>query len=492
MKNIVLLTIALTIQLTAFSQTITAKIIDKTTKSPIPYATVKTGEYSGVITNEEGFFTINTDNNTITTVSISCMGYQAKDISIETIKSLNYLIPLEEAINQLDEVYLSNKRPNVDSIMARVKQNISKNYNINLNTYNLFYRSTEHADFKNLDFEIERASHVSSKNLDMANAEFTQLSKDIINSNIVHFTDVKGALHTLNQDSSKMEVVKVTKLLDHKKDFSLDKVEEKAKTLVLKYLDTTKTYKVKTGIFKVEDSMSLKEEEFKDKKPETYNVSSAKYGTGSLIKKATFSNNSFLNTLIDPDRYDYELEDINYNNNELVYIIRFTPNRSKSKLTGTFVVNHGDYAITRVDYSYYKSRHGSKFNLRLILGVKYIENVSEGTYIYEKQSDNTYQPKYIKRIKGSYFYVNRDFKLIENSPQKNKIGFSFKIEGDQQSKEEFLLTAFNNTDLDAFGTIQQVKEVPLIQLSAFDKSAWENDEIIEPLMEMKRFGTIEQ
>ena len=59
----------------------------------------------------------------------------------------------------------------------------------------------------------------------------------------------------------------------------------------------------------------------------------------------------------------------------------------------------------------------------------------------KNQSDSTYQPKYIKRVKGSYFYINRDFKLIENSPQKNKVGFGFKIEGDSHTKEEFLLTA---------------------------------------------------
>ena len=84
--------------------------------------------------------------------------------------------------------------------------------------------------------------------------------------------------------------------------------------------------------------------------------------------------------------------------------------------------------------------------------------------------------------------MNRDFKLIENTAQKNKIGFSFKIEGDNRSKEEFLLTGFNNEDLESFKTIDQKKEVPFLQLSAFDKSAWENEAIIEPLEEMKRFG----
>ncbi|WP_242084739.1 carboxypeptidase-like regulatory domain-containing protein [Aestuariivivens sediminis] len=489
MKIILAGLLFLSISIPGYCQSITAKLIDKDSGHPIAYATIKTGADSGVISNEEGYFTIHTDQ--IDALSISCMGYQPKDLSLASLASLNYVIPLEEAINRLDEVYLSNKRPHIDTIMARVKRNIGKNYSIDLNTYTLFYRRTEHADFKHLDFEIEKASHVSSKNLDQANVELTQLSNHITTSKMVHFTDVKGVLHTLNQDSSKMEVQKMTKLLDHKKDFSLDKVEDKAKTLVLKYLDTTKTYKVKTGIFKVEDSLALKEEELKSDTPRTYGIQDLKHHTGAMVKNATFCQDAFLNTLLDPSRYDYVLEDLNYYRGELMYIIRFTPRRAKSKLEGTFTVNHRDYAITRVDYHYYKSRHGAKFNLRLILGVKYIENVSEGTYIYEKQKDSTYQPKYIKQTEGSYFYVNRDFKLIENSPKKNKLNFSFKIEGDNRSKEELLLTAFNPTDLDSFNGVQQEKEVPFIQLSAFDTSAWENEDIIEPLEEMKRFGSRE-
>ena len=384
MKNVLLLSIAITIQFSVFPQTITAKIIADSNSTPIAYATVKTGNYSGVISNEEGYFSINISHSNISAITISCMGYESKTLSIENIKNLNYIITLNEALNQLDAVHLTNKRPHIDSIMARVKRRINNNYNIDLNTYNLFYRTSEHVDFKHLDFEIEKASHVSSKNIDKANADLTQLTNTIINSNIVHFTDVKAVLHTLNQDSSKMAVQKATKLLDHKKDFSIENIENKAKTLVLKYLDTTKTYKVKTGLFKVEDSMSLNDDEFKSDKNKNINVSNLKHSIGSLVKKGTFSNMSFLKTVINPELYEYALNDINYKGNERVFVIGFKPRKAKSKLTGTLVVNNSDYAITRIDYSYYKSRHGSKFNLRLLLGIKYIDNLSEGTYIFEK------------------------------------------------------------------------------------------------------------
>ncbi|MDO5981146.1 carboxypeptidase-like regulatory domain-containing protein [Flavivirga spongiicola] len=489
MKKLALLTVLLLIGINIHSQNITAKLVDKSNDAPIPYATIKTGEFSGVISNEEGYFSLSLEDLQTKTITISCMGYQNKTLSIKAIKGFNFVVPLEAAINQLNEVYISNKRPNADSIIARTKAKLGENYDINLNKYNIFYRGTEYANFKSLDFEIEKASHVKSKNLEKANKSLDSLSKHIISSNIIHFSDFKGELSSLNKDSTKLVVNKATKLIDHKNDFSIDAVQEKAQTLVLKYLDTTKTYKVKTGLFKVEDSLSLKDEDFKDDEKNEYEVSHLKSTTGSLLRKSMFVDNSFLKTILDSKLYDYTFEDVGYNNGDLTYIISFKPRKGKAKFTGKLFISDENYAITKVDYKYYGSRHGKKVNLKFLLGIKFIENVSEGTYIYEKNSANKYQPKYIKRIKGAYFYVNRDLKLIENSHEKNKVGFSFKIEGDNRNKEEILFTDINHITLEDFASIKQEKVAPFTMLKAFEKTMWQNEETLEPLEEMKRFGS---
>ncbi|MDD7887373.1 carboxypeptidase-like regulatory domain-containing protein [Flavivirga sp. 57AJ16] len=489
MKKLVLLTMFLFISMCINSQNITAKLVDKNNGNPIPYATIKTGEFSGVISNEEGYFSLNLEGLQTKTITISCMGYQNKTLHIKTLKTFNFVIPLEAAINQLNEVYISNKRPNADSIIAKVKAKLDENYDINLNTYNIFYRGTDYINFKSLDFEIEKASHVKSKNLKQANKSLDSLSKHIISSNIIHFSDFKGELSSLDKDSIKLVVNKATKLIDHKNDFSIEAVQEKAQTLVLKYLDTTKTYKVKTGWFKIEDSLALKDEDFKDDKENEYEVSYLKSTTGSLLLKSMFVGNSFLKTILDPKLYDYTFEDVGYNNDDLTYIISYKPRKGKAKFTGKLFISDENYAINKVDYKYYGSRHGEKFNLKLILGIKFIENVSEGTYIYEKNSDNKYQPKYIKRIKGNYFYVNRDLKLIENSREKNKVGFSIKIEGDNRHKEEILFTSVKAISLEDFALIKQEKVAPFTILKAFEKTIWQNEETLEPLEEMKRFGS---
>lgn len=468
------------------AQSITAKLIDKNTKNPIPYANIKTGEYAGVISNDEGFFTIPFEDDT-KSIAISCMGYENKTITIAAIKALNFVIELKEAINQLDEVFISNRAPNADSIIAKVKAKLADNYNFDLQQYHIFKRATDHVDFKSLEFEIDKASNVKRKQLEGVNNSLTDLVNQVKNSNMVQFADFKGKVFTLNKDSIKLEVEKATELLDHKNDFSIDNIQEKMQHIILKYLDTTKTYKLKTGLFKIEDSLKLNDADFKENDKNEYTVAYLNNETKSLLKRAQFHDNTFLSNILDTDLYDYSFENVGYNNGELTYIISYTPRKGKAKYTGKLYVADDTYAITRTDYGYYKKRRGQKVNLRLLLGVKYIENVSEGTIIFEKDSSNLYHPKYIKRIYGSYFYVSRPLKFIKNSNARNKVAFDFTLEGDNSTKEELLITKHNPITLLDFQAEQQVEKVPFIKLNKYEKTIWDSEGVLEPSLEMKAF-----
>lgn len=473
---------------TGYSQNIMAKIIDKNSKKPIPYATIKTGDYSGVISNEEGVFSLSGNVNTVS-FTISCLGFQSKTLTVKGLKNSNYIVSLEESINQLNEIYISNRKPNVDSIIARIKRKFSENYDFNLKSYSIFYRSTDYIDFKNLDFEIDKASHVKKQQLDRANNDLDVLSRDIRYSKTIYFTDFKGEFFIQDKDSSKLLISKATKLIDQKNDFSLDAVEKRAQNLVLKYLDTTKTYKVKSGLFKVEDSLSLKNEAAKEKNKNELQVKDLKNNTKSLLKKSQFFDNSFLDNILNPKLYDFEFENISSNNGEISYIINYKPRKGKAKYSGKLFVSDNNYAITKIDYTYFEDRHGKKLNLKLLLGVKFIENVKSGLIIYQKNDTNIYQPKYIKEDSGNYFYVNRDLTLIENSRDRYKVSSNFKIEGNNRHKEELLITTTNTLRLNDYNAVKQEKNVTYKKLSKFDKSIWENEETLEPLEEMKRFGS---
>jgi hypothetical protein len=473
------------------AQNITAKLIDGNTKAPIPFATIKTGPYSGVISNEEGYFTINPQGLENSSLLISFMGYGSKTLSMADLKSLNYVVELEPAVNQLDEVYLSNRKPNIDSIIARVKRHATKNYDTDLRQYDIFRRVADYVDFKNLNFEIDKASQVKKKQLEQVNTDLQALTHAIMTSKIVQFVDFKGQFYTQTKDSTKLTITKATRLLDHTKDFSIDNVQERAKDIMLKYLDTTKTYKVKSGLFKLEDSLSfaeIKKEREKSKKEE-FDINQLKRATKGLLKYSKFYDNSFLLNVLNPRLYNYTLDDVSYYDGQLTYIISYQPRKGKAKYSGKLFVTDGDYAITKVTYSYFENRHGSKVNLKFLLGVKYEENLSTGLVLYQKQSDSTYQPKYIKHESGSYFYLSRDLTLIQNSKDRYKLSTDFTIEGSNRTKEELLITNTKPITLNDYNGITQQKKIPYQTLTKYDTTIWESEETLEPLQEMKVFGS---
>lgn len=471
-----------------FSQNITVHIIDKKTNEPVQFANIKTGKYSGVISNEEGYFTI-IDTDKDSTLEISCLGYKNKNITIKDITSLNFVIALEESINELNTVYISSEKPNANDIILKARQHLSENYENKLYKHEIFSRETAFMDFDKLDFEIEKASHAKKKNLESANNSLDSLSKAIINSKTKHFKDFKADLFVDDSLKTKLVVHKATELLDQKNNLSIEEIQKRAQDVILKYLDTTLTYKLKTGLFKIEDSLSLNDNEDKDKEKNKneYDVGGLKSQAASLLKRSQFYDNSFLSKILDADLYDYSLQDVSYFNNELIYIINYKPSRSKSKYSGKLFITDSTYAITKVDFDFADGKRGKKVNLKLILGVKYIENMRKGTVIFQKDSLNKYHPQYIKFEEGRYFYVSRPLKFIENSPEKNKTSFDFTIEGNILTKQELLLTNNTKISLDPFDKITEEKTVPYIKLHKYDASIWKQDQTLEPLTEMKEF-----
>ena len=319
----------------SFSQSLTARVVDAN-NNPIAFATVQTSDNTGVITNEEGYFTINSEDITNNELTFSCLGFTTLTISIDKIKENDYIIHLKEFISELNKVYLSNTTPNADEIIKKVNLNLSNNYRNEKITYNFFHRNTAYADFNRFEVEINKASGMRKRQLEGVNKSIDSLTNSIINSNTVYFQDYLGDLMINNKKETKLEVYKATNLVDHKNNFSLDNVQEKAQHLILKYLDTTMTYKLKTGIIKIEDSLSLRSSEKKsEEKEDTYDISSLRDDTYSMVYSSQTYDNSFLRKIVDPERYKYEFIDVTSYNGELVYMIRFRPRKAKSKYAGT-------------------------------------------------------------------------------------------------------------------------------------------------------------
>jgi len=453
---------------------------------------VQYDDNNGVVTNMEGYFTLSLEkiasNKPLT---ISFMGYQTQQMTIKEMELTKYIVKLKEAVNQLGTVYINTKLPNVDSIMARVHRNLKKNYKVSNSKQTLFSRETTYFKAKKIDVDITKSTGFKKSQLEASNAEFAAMANQIVNNPLTQsFTDVLVELYRKDPAKNKMKVIQATKLIDRQHNVSLENIQSRVAKIVLKHLDTSKTYKLKSGWFKIEDSLSFKgDKKTKDEAKEDKSFSGLKSSTLSLLNSFLFQEHSELDFVTDTDIYDYKLQGVTTIDDQLVYVIDFEPRRSKAKFKGQLFVNDADYAILKSSYSFDKGKHGDKLNLRLLLGVKYIEDVHDGTVIYKKTSDSeSYYPYYINQKSGQYVYAHRPLKFIENDDDSsNKIAFDLVAEGNVIEKLELMSLGNLTVDDQSFMNVIEPKKIDYIKLKQYDPFLWKDYNILEPLEELKKF-----
>jgi len=478
------------------SQNYSGRILDSISKQPIPYAAIQFNmTINGVISNLDGNFSIYIENaNQSDVFNISCLGFASKSISIKELNERGNIIYLGEYLNQLDTVFLTKNNPSADSIIVRTNRNIKTNYFPNKTAYKIFHRSTTYMDFDELNFKIDKASGMRKSKLEGANKSLDSLTNEVINGNISNYIDIAGTFYVSDAKNKKLHVDKATMLLDKNKDFSMETIEKKGKEIILKYLNPEASYKVKTGMFKVEDSLSLQEEirksEEEDLKKEL-DIKDLNETTFRQLGKNFFNEDNFMRQAINPELYKFELKETTFFMDDMVYVITFKPRKSSSKYTGTHYISSTDYGILRTDFQFAKGKRGEKFNLRLLLGVKYVENLSKGTVLYHKNNEGHYQLKYVYRDIGRYIFVHRPFKFIENSSKRNKIAFDFLLEGSIREKHELLLLGKQPLNKADYESYKQAENAQYQELDHYDASIWSEYNILEPLQEMKEFKSSE-
>lgn len=107
------------------AQSYSIKVIDEKSGEPVPYATVETGEHQGVITNEEGVFTLNLKRvqPQQDSIYISSMGYERKGLFMKSeIPSEIGLAPKTFA---LKSVFVSNNLLSPKEIIEKVVHHLA-------------------------------------------------------------------------------------------------------------------------------------------------------------------------------------------------------------------------------------------------------------------------------------------------------------------------------------------------------------------------------
>ena len=486
------------------AQNIKGKIIDINTKESIPYANILINKSESIISNGEGNFTLSENNSKDnTTLLVSYLGYVNQQLTVGDLKNKDFTIALTPGIFELNDVTVSNKKPNPYEIMANVKANLASNYKSDGAPSKdvLFYRNSEYFNPKIIEVEIDKSTGFTKQALVKANSDLKSFSNGMIRNPPKEFTDILCNYYTTNvqKDSktlfvSKLDVLKATKLKNEGSAVSSEDLEKKAMNMMLQHLDSTKFYRVKSGLFGSRDSISMRKDwnqkrDQKKNKEIKKQLTTTKTNLNSFLIGNNFAQSERYNFIKQPELYDYTYEGATYTaENEFAYILSFKPRRSKAKYVGKLYVSENDYAVLRADYTLDEGGKLNSFNMKLLLGIKAASNRSTGTIIYKKKSNGSgYYLHYATIEKGQYFYINRPLKFIELTREdKDVLSLDIKVEGNSSSKTEFLNLTRSPI---AASEITKIKEADFkyITIKSYDPKIWKDYNAIEPLEEMKRF-----
>jgi len=487
-------------------KSISAKLIDATTQNPVGFATITLNKKQGVISNENGEFsmTIKKQISPKDSIHISCLGYDKTVFAVASFaKDTLYLSP---KTFDLDEVFISNKTYTAEEIIQLVKDSLQTNYDFGFVKRKLFFRESNYVTINKSEFKL-KTSTISEINQEFVDS----LLASIPRKNNEH-TEILGELYgkTKSDAAQKLDILKASELIDKKNEATFENYEKRFNKILKTYVRPDSYFKIKSGWFSTKEEIDSsmfesgapsKEEqqtaEFLAKKKE--NEQKRKEGFLNYRKQFihSFENNTFLNAdnklnfLEKSHKYVFELLDFTLLNDAFVYKLRFTPKR-RADFEGVLYINTEDFAILRVDYN--NVRHLRNFNL---LGISFKQNLREGTIIFDKNTNGKYVLKFMDERQGAIFGVKRPLKIVE----KNKNVKGRRKQNEIAGKAHFIVNTIQKNEYIAFETASisendfnafiENPEVTPTELTAYDPNFWGGYDIIEPNQALKEFKILE-
>lgn len=474
------------------SQTISGKIKNQNSFDPIEKAAIFTDLKSGTTSDEYGNYTLNLEG--INTITFSCLGFQTKTITKNQLIKSNYVVHLIENIHQLQGFQLNIAKISLDSLLIKTTLAMKKNYISSPVKQEAYIVENNKLDFEKLDFELKASSLLSKKNRKLAEQDLKSFSNDLqkrkptFGSEFkVNFLNTKMRSEKLNKDFDIYQVENIDgfKTITIGNGITVENITKKLQNIVLKHLSSKNTYKVKSGLFKVEDSLSLSETtKIADSlaKDTTFNLNTKNYTISSSHKLGAFFTNSSENNFLDKKYYEHHLEKNETLGAKKYYVISFIPDRLKSRYAGKMYIDPSDFFIKKIEYSYADGKRGEHLNLKFLFGVKFSENKHDATLYFEKNNDDKVYISYVNQSKTNYAYIDRPIKFIENSKERNKITFHINIELNVIESSEIYLKA--PIYMDEHKIPKSIKEdytrkTKFMTSEAFENTNWKNRKIIK-------------
>ena len=489
-RSVVVFSVLFLFSFLGTAQSVSGRVIDEN-KAPIPYATIQLGERYGVISNMDGEFTLVIREPQATdSITISYLGYESLKVALHAFTDKDYV--LKEKITELDEVLLSNKQLTADEVVAKMMAAAPELHKTADFSQVFFMRNQENQRLIDFTFEIDKASQTSRSGLRNLNEQIRELTESLEGKRFNFFTEYYGD-HLQFKDSSKLRVNKAVILKDKQSDISAEEITKKLINTVRPYLDQEATYKVKTGIIKIEDSLEtdeLFEEDIDSIKGKTKNVK------GNLRWRLknydAFYKNDDLDFLQKRSRYTYTTEGYATIDGESVYVIGFDPKRGSAAFRGKMYINAFDFGMMRLEYEMLEGEKLENINLKFLLGIKYREDRVKVMAAYRKNESGKYYLKFGKKSSGMYAYISRPLKFIKNRTETSsdrqvfKLDFTFEI--DNISTSEIYIVAQEAVTGDEFAAFEMPDRFEPLEIEVYDSKIWEGYNIIAPIDAIRNYG----
>ena len=322
-------------------------------------------------------------------------------------------------------------------------------------------------------------------------------------------TEVLGELYgkIKKGQPQKMEVLKASRLYDKKNEVTFENYEDRFNQIIKKHIKRDSYFKIKSGWFGTKEEIDStffedkkvneETEEFIANKKEQEAKRKANFLKWRKNTIHNFENDGFLdedtdlNFLAKSRKYQFELLDFAYLNDEFVYIISFKP-KGGADFQGTMYVNTEDFAVVRVDYKNVKPL--GKFGL---LGISLNEYLKEGTIIYQKNKTEKYTLKYADVSFGQRVGIKRPIKIIEKNKNVKGRRKQNEVSGDIHfivkniDKRELIVFESNIISESDFTSFTEKPNVSPTYLPKYDPEFWKGYNIIEPNQAIKEFKIIE-
>jgi hypothetical protein len=475
---------SLFISLSSAAQNLSSQIIDSETGLPIPFATVQTDEYHGVMTNEEGFFSLSIQGmrENKDSLTISSLGY--KTLKIPLKKSLDKIIQLTPDIYEVIPVFIQTRNLSVDDIIDKVRENLTSNYDTGYQKCQLFERRNSLNNINKFDFTLKEST-LKNINQKLLDDTFKQIPR-----RSVYLTESLSDAVTHGNKLGFYLPKKIMQIQSKEDVASSEKITQDFMKIMEESFKSDSKLILKTGIIRLDKTESIdsimKDMESEIKK-EKDTMQDKKYDKAISFdfKNLFIHKDSEIDVINKPGKYNFTKKGYALWGENWVYIIHFSP-KGNAKFKGALYVDAENYAIVKAEFYNAHATYDKHFNM---LGIT-ANTLTFKNIVLFKKLNNKYALTYYLEENTNEAGINRPFTVIEKNDETkgkkriNRVEVQMNMLVRNSSKTEFVLDQREAIDKNNYTNFTQKTETNpktnIVKLKAYDPIFWDGYNVLTP------------